>query len=115
MITLVKISCGVSDIRSWSFGEVKKRNHPTAPHRPERDGLFCERISAPKRIGNARKTADEVQGMICDRCGGRSRTVASAASGWGTSSLRPWSISGSSAMPSRLGNLLDMKTSSWKR
>ncbi|MCA8980819.1 MAG: hypothetical protein KDC14_12395, partial [Planctomycetes bacterium] len=38
------------DIRSWSFGEVKKPetiNYRT--YRPERDGLFCERIFGPER------------------------------------------------------------------
>ncbi len=36
------------DIRRWSFGEVKKPetiNYRT--YRPERDGLFCERIFGP--------------------------------------------------------------------
>ena len=39
-----------NDIRSWSFGEVKKPetiNYRT--YRPERDGLFCERIFGPER------------------------------------------------------------------
>ena len=38
------------DIRSWSFGEVKKPetiNYRT--YRPEKDGLFCERIFGPER------------------------------------------------------------------
>ncbi|HUH10938.1 MAG TPA: hypothetical protein VLZ73_10345, partial [Brevundimonas sp.] len=37
-------------IRSWSYGEVKKPetiNYRT--YRPERDGLFCERIFGPER------------------------------------------------------------------
>ena len=45
----VKISLArPHDIRSWSFGEVKKPetiNYRT--YRPERDGLFCERIFGP--------------------------------------------------------------------
>src|SRR5437870_3433250 len=39
-----------SDIRSWSFGEVKKPetiNYRT--YRPEKDGLFCERIFGPEK------------------------------------------------------------------
>jgi DNA-directed RNA polymerase subunit beta' len=39
-----------NDIRSWSFGEVKKPetiNYRT--YRPEKDGLFCERIFGPER------------------------------------------------------------------
>ena len=42
------------DIRGWSFGEVKKPetiNYRT--YRPEKDGLFCERIFGPERTGNA--------------------------------------------------------------
>ncbi|RKY16135.1 MAG: hypothetical protein DRP63_05950, partial [Planctomycetota bacterium] len=38
------------DIRSWSYGEVKKPetiNYRT--YRPEKDGLFCERIFGPER------------------------------------------------------------------
>ena len=41
------------DIRSWSFGEVKKPetiNYRT--YRPEKDGLFCERILDPRKTGN---------------------------------------------------------------
>ena len=40
-------------IREWSRGEVKKPetiNYRTL--KPERDGLFCERIFGPKRTGN---------------------------------------------------------------
>ena len=40
-------------IRAWSYGEVKKPetiNYRTL--KPERDGLFCERIFRPPRIGN---------------------------------------------------------------
>jgi DNA-directed RNA polymerase subunit beta' len=48
---LVKISlAGPNDIRSWSFGEVRKPetiNYRT--YRPEKDGLFCERIFGPER------------------------------------------------------------------
>src|SRR5882724_2652236 len=39
-----------ADIRSWSFGEVKKPetiNYRT--YRPEKDGLFCERIFGPEK------------------------------------------------------------------
>ena len=39
-----------NDIRSWSFGEVRKPetiNYRT--YRPEKDGLFCERIFGPER------------------------------------------------------------------
>lgn len=41
-------------IRTWSYGEVKKPetiNYRTL--KPERDGLFCERIFGPPKTGNA--------------------------------------------------------------
>jgi DNA-directed RNA polymerase subunit beta' len=51
----VKISLArPHDIRSWSFGEVKKPetiNYRT--YRPEKDGLFCERIFGPEKDWNA--------------------------------------------------------------
>jgi hypothetical protein len=61
------------DIRNWSFGEVKKpetTNYRT--HRPEKDGLLCERTFGPATnwecaCGKYRGT--KYQGMICDRCG----------------------------------------------
>ena len=40
-------------IRSWSYGEVKKPetiNYRTL--KPEKDGLFCERIFGPQKTGN---------------------------------------------------------------
>ena len=61
-------------IREWSFGEVKKPetiNYRTL--KPERDGLFCERIFGPTRdwecaCGKYRKGA-RYKGLKCDRCG----------------------------------------------
>ena len=60
-------------IRSWSHGEVKNAetiNYRT--YRPERDGLFCERIFGPTRdwecaCGKYRKVKHK--GIVCDRCG----------------------------------------------
>jgi len=60
-------------IRSWSHGEVKKPetiNYRT--YRPERDGLFCERIFGPTKdwechCGKYKKV--KFKGIICDRCG----------------------------------------------
>ncbi len=62
-----------NDIRAWSYGEVKKPetiNYRT--YRPEKDGLFCERIFGPERdyecaCGKYRGT--KYKGIICDRCG----------------------------------------------
>ncbi len=61
------------EIRRWSHGEVKKPetiNYRT--FKPERDGLFCERIFGPVRdwechCGKYKKI--KFKGIICDRCG----------------------------------------------
>ena len=61
------------DIRSWSFGEVKKPetiNYRT--YRPEKDGLFCERIFGPEKdweCACGKYRGMKYKGMICDRCG----------------------------------------------
>lgn len=60
-------------IRQWSFGEVKKPetiNYRTL--KPERDGLFCERIFGPTRdwechCGKYKRV--RYKGTVCDRCG----------------------------------------------
>jgi len=60
-------------IRSWSFGEVKKPetiNYRTL--KPERDGLYCERIFGPQKdwechCGKYKKI--KYKGKVCDRCG----------------------------------------------
>ena len=60
-------------IREWSFGEVKKPetiNYRTL--KPERDGLFCERIFGPTKdwechCGKYKRL--RYKGKICDRCG----------------------------------------------
>ena len=60
-------------IRSWSHGEVKKPetiNYRTI--KPERDGLFCERIFGPTKdwechCGTYKKI--RFKGKVCDRCG----------------------------------------------
>ena len=60
-------------IRSWSSGEVKKPetiNYRTL--KPERDGLFCERIFGPTKdwecsCGKYKRV--RFKGVICDRCG----------------------------------------------
>ena len=62
-----------NDIRSWSFGEVKKPetiNYRT--YRPEKDGLFCERIFGPERdyeCACGKYKGTKYKGIICDRCG----------------------------------------------
>ena len=60
-------------IRDWSYGEVKKPetiNYRTL--KPERDGLFCERIFGPQKdwechCGKYKRI--RYKGKICDRCG----------------------------------------------
>ena len=60
-------------IRQWSFGEVKKPetiNYRTL--KPERDGLYCERIFGPTKdwechCGKYKKI--KYKGKVCDRCG----------------------------------------------
>src|SRR3989304_4060586 len=94
----VKISlASPNDIRSWSFGEVKKPetiNYRT--YRAEKDGLFCERIFGPERdwecaCGKYKGTKHKGIGHI---------NLAAPV-------VHIWFFK---AMPSRLGNLLDMKT-----
>ena len=60
-------------IREWSYGEVKKPetiNYRTS--KPERDGLFCEKIFGPMKdwechCGKYKQIKNK--GVICDRCG----------------------------------------------
>ena len=60
-------------IRMWSFGEVKKAetiNYRT--FKPERDGLFCEKIFGPVRdweCSCGKYKWVKHKGVICDRCG----------------------------------------------
>ena len=70
----IKVSLASPDqIRSWSYGEVLKPetiNYRTL--KPERDGLFCERIFGPTKdwechCGKYKKI--RYKGKICDRCG----------------------------------------------
>src|SRR5262245_21517257 len=74
--TFSKIRIGIAspdEIRQWSYGEVKKPetiNYRT--FKPERDGLFCERIFGPVKdwechCGRYKKV--KFKGIICDRCG----------------------------------------------
>ena len=62
-----------SNIRSWSSGEVKKPetiNYRTL--RPEKDGLFCEKIFGPQKAwecacGKYKRV--RFKGIVCERCG----------------------------------------------
>ena len=115
----VKISLArPQDIKSWSFGEVKKPetiNYRT--YRPEKDGLFCERIFGPEKdweCACGKYRGMKYKGMICDRCGvkvthSRVRRKRMGHIDLAAPVVHIWFFK---AMPSRLGNLLDMKTSS---
>ena len=70
----IKISLASPDqIRAWSYGEVKKPetiNYRTL--KPERDGLYCERIFGPTKdwechCGKYKRI--RYKGKVCDRCG----------------------------------------------
>ena len=70
----IKIGLASPDkIRSWSYGEVKKPetiNYRTL--KPEKDGLFCERIFGPQKdwechCGKYKRI--RYKGKICERCG----------------------------------------------
>jgi DNA-directed RNA polymerase subunit beta' len=116
--TAVKVTlASPNDIRAWSFGEVKKPetiNYRT--YRPERDGLFCERIFGPERdyecsCGKYRGT--KYKGIICDRCGvkvthSRVRRKRMGHINLAAPVVHIWFFK---SMPSRLGTLLAMKTS----
>jgi DNA-directed RNA polymerase subunit beta' len=106
-----------NDIRAWSYGEVKKPetiNYRT--YRPEKDGLFCERIFGPERdyecaCGKYRGT--KYKGIICDRCGvkvthSRVRRKRMGHINLASPIVHIWFFK---SMPSRLGTLLGMKTS----
>ncbi len=110
-----------NDIRSWSYGEVKKPetiNYRT--YRPEKDGLFCERIFGPERdyecaCGKYRGT--KYKGIICERCGvkvthSRVRRKRFGHINLAAPTVHIWFFK---AVPSRLGNLLAMKTSDMEK
>ena len=106
-----------NDIRSWSFGEVKKPetiNYRT--YRAEKDGLFCERIFGPERdweCSCGKYKGTKYKGIICDRCGvkvthSRVRRKRMGHINLAAPIVHIWFFK---ALPSRLGALLDMKTS----
>lgn len=62
-----------NDIRSWSRGEVKKPetiNYRTM--KPEKDGLFCEKIFGPEKdweCSCGKYKGSKYKSLVCDRCG----------------------------------------------
>ena len=109
------------DIRSWSYGEVKKPetvNYRT--YRPEKDGLFCERIFGPERNWECfcgKYKGIKHKGIVCDRCGvkithSRERRKRMGHITLAAPVIHIWFFK---AMPSRLGTLLGMKTTALER
>ncbi|MBM4026573.1 MAG: DNA-directed RNA polymerase subunit beta' [Planctomycetes bacterium] len=114
----VKISlASPNDIRSWSFGEVRKPetiNYRT--YRPEKDGLFCERIFGPERdweCACGKYKGTKFKGIICDRCGvkvthSRVRRKRMGHINLAAPVLHIWFFK---SIPNRLGTILGMKSS----
>jgi len=101
-------------IASWSRGEVRKPetiNYRTL--KPEKDGLFCERIFGPTKdwecaCGKYKRI--KYKGVICDRCGVEVTQAKVRRERMGNITLvtpvsHIWFFK---SMPSRIGNLLDL-------
>ncbi|MBQ7232209.1 MAG: DNA-directed RNA polymerase subunit beta' [Bacillales bacterium] len=101
-------------IRSWSHGEVKKPetiNYRTL--KPEKDGLFCERIFGPQKdwechCGKYKRV--RYKGVVCDRCGVEVTKAKVRRERMGHIELAApvshiWYFKG---IPSRMGLVLDM-------
>ncbi len=108
-------------ILQWSHGEVKKPetiNYRTL--KPERDGLFCERIFGPTRdwechCGKYKRV--RYKGMVCDRCGVEVTRAKVRRERMGHIELAApvshiWYFKG---IPSRMGLLLDMSPRSLEK
>ncbi len=118
----VKISLAKpNDIRGWSYGEVKKPetiNYRT--YRPERDGLFCEKIFGPEKdweCSCGKYRGMKYKGMTCDRCGvklahSRVRRKRMGHIDLAAPVVHIWFFKAAS---SRLGTLLGMKASSLEK
>src|SRR5258706_4720351 len=105
-----------NDIRSWSFGEVKKPETINyRSYRAEKDGLFCERIFGPERdweCSCGKYKGIKYKDIICDRCGvkGTHSKVRRARFGHINLAAPVVHIWFFRSMPSKLGNLLGIKT-----
>ncbi|WP_080876146.1 DNA-directed RNA polymerase subunit beta' [Oceanobacillus timonensis] len=111
----MKIGLASSEkIRSWSYGEVKKPetiNYRTL--KPEKDGLFCERIFGPTKdwechCGKYKRV--RYKGVVCDRCGVEVTKAKVRRERMGHIELAApvshiWYFKG---IPSRMGLVLDM-------
>ena len=111
----LKVSLATSDqIRAWSFGEVKKPetiNYRTL--KPEKEGLFDERIFGPTRdwecyCGKYKRV--RFRGVVCERCGVEVTRAKVRRERMGHIELAVpvahiWFLK---TLPSPMGNLLDM-------
>ena len=96
---------------AWRSKKPETINYRTL--KPERDGLFCERILDPRRIGNA--IAENISGFVtkgkfATGAAWRSRVRRCAGNAWGILSWLPrfphiWYFKG---IPSRMGLVLDV-------
>ena len=116
-MTFDKIRIGLASpekIREWSYGEVTKPetiNYRTL--KPEKDGLFCERIFGPSKdwechCGKYKKI--RYKGIICDRCGVEVTKASVRRERMGSIELAApvshiWYFKG---IPSRMGLMLDL-------
>ena len=109
------------EIRSWSYGEVKKPetiNYRT--YRPEKDGLFCERIFGPEKDWECfcgKYKGIKYKGIVCDRCGveitqARVRRKRMGHINLAAPCAHIWFFK---TIPSRIGTLLAMKSSQLER
>ncbi|HIU14112.1 MAG TPA: DNA-directed RNA polymerase subunit beta' [Candidatus Fimiplasma intestinipullorum] len=101
-------------IREWSYGEVKKPETINyRSQKPEKDGLFCEKIFGPSKdwecsCGKYKKI--RYKGVICDRCGVEVTKASVRRERMGHIELATpiahiWYLKG---IPSRMGLILDM-------
>ncbi|QII81872.1 DNA-directed RNA polymerase subunit beta' [Jeotgalibaca arthritidis] len=101
-------------IRSWSYGEVKKPetiNYRTL--KPEKEGLFCERIFGPQKdwkCSCGKYNGIRYKGIVCDRCGvevtrSKVRRERMAHIELAAPVTHVWYFKG---IPSRMGLVLDM-------
>ena len=108
-------------IRSWSYGEITKPetiNYRTL--KPEKDGLFCEKIFGPTKdfecyCGKYKRV--RYKGIVCDKCGVEVARSKVRRERMGNVELASpvshiWFVKGT---PSRLGLLLDMSPRSLER
>ena len=119
-----KIKIGIASdekVREWSKGEVKKPetiNYRTL--KPERDGLFCERIFGPTKdwechCGKYKRV--RYKGIVCDRCGVEVTKAKVRRERMGHIELAApvahiWYFKG---IPSRIGLMLDVSPRSLER